>query len=676
MSLLDPLNKVIDVTAHGVIPGAPGAVLVDNTAALNALVNNPANGLRVPSAGAFSPAAVAPQYRGTLYLPPGRYLFEADPTLVATFPVNLADQIDNSQLTPAMQAAQAYRDARPIGDSVRFPEGTTLWLAPGAVLVPGRGCIVDIASLLVCENVQCFDLSRSGLVVFGRAVPVLRPEWWGVTAGVDASASIQRAIDAAIHDRSIAYPIAVAQGSTTSGVTWVRGQRVVQRPSLEVELRGEYRVQQTIDVRADASRNGIWLQHAPPGTSPDATALPSGATVQPPDAATVIRGAWSGGRRRGAALIAGDALGQRPMLRLTRCEGITVQGITFVSSIAGYQPGIELRNSSIEEFGPRLPAAQDITVSSCRFEGAATPLVQVGARAEIVRDDPRVFRVPYALGRNDFGADFCLLSFDDCDFVVRGYGGDSSVAVDVRANQSLPIRYRRCDFSGSASTMMSLWGGTHFLAGCRFANARTPSLSALTESVVPSSGLDAPDASDLFLRAEYPMLVTSSVAEGPLASFERLPSSLPAGQVVVKTVQDLLPGLLALGCVSSSAQLLSTVAPGTMTYAQAADWPVVLVGTRHRSPQNGMVPSVRWGMMNVISSVSRGPLSDRDLNRGAPLVMIGGVYSGDVLVLRGACQSVLIGARTRGLRMERAYPDMPPLPFPATTVFGLLADQR
>ncbi len=692
MSLFDSINKVIDVTAHGVRPGAPGEALVDNTAAFNTIINRGgSDGLRVNTAG-FSPPFVAPQYRGTLYLPPGRYLFRTDPAITLNWLINFANEVGvNGTFRQEMQDAQQARLARPFGDSVRFPEGTTLWLAPGAVLVPERGCVVDISSLLICGDEGCFDLSLGGLVVFGRAVPVLRPEWWRVSSparsgveDVGDSAVIQYAIDAAIHNRSIVYPFVYPQYVVAGGQNvlsrWYRGEKSIRRPSLVVEFRGEYTLQQTVNVRADALHNGIWLQRRTPGNTSDS--LPSGATsftrdgIASSEAATVLRGVWNGGRFRGATLNAGKRLGENPLLRLTFCQGMTVENLTFVCPSGGYQPGIEFRASSVEEFGGAfLAAAQDIAVRQCRFDGTAQPMVQVGARTELFTGRPRLTELPYAIGRNDAGTDLSLLSFEDCEFVLF----DRAIGIDVRANQSFAMRYTRCDFKGGAAAMLSLWGGSHYLHGCRFFNNwRVPSSTPLPSNPTDSRGFELPDSSDLFLRAELPMLVPAAVAapRGALAAYTRLALSSPGGQAVVVTNQDFLPSVLTLGCVSDSVQFLSTVAPGPLVSAQNADWPVVLVGTRHRAPSGSVAPSVRWGLINTARVATRGPDSRRDMKRGGPLAIVGGFYSGGMFVLRAACQSAVVGARmgvTPGVWMEGGA--NPVGSWPATTVFGLRADQ-
>jgi len=672
MSLFDALNKVINVTEHGVRPSRPGEAF-DNTAALNAIIGRGGdNGLRVEPAG-FDPYFVAPQHRGTLYFPAGRYLFDVDPAITTNWSVNLAALIDRSgQLNNAGQVIQSERLRRPFGDSVRFPEGTTLWLAPGAVLVPARGCVVDISSLLVCEDVQCFDLSREGLVVFGRGVPVLRPEWWGVLPGVDASNSIQRAVDAAIHDRSIAYPNAHFVAAPTPH--WEAGERVIQRPSLIVELRGEYTVGRTIDVRGDATRNGLWLQRRLPDDT--SMTLPSGATTKAPDGATVIRGAWSGGRRRGASLL-GHGILDAPLLRLTHCSGITVQDLTFVSPRTDYQPGIELRTSSLDQFTPGvlLPATQCIALARCRFEGAARPLVQVGARVTILPANPPSIDTPSIRPGNDFGSDFSLLSFEDCEFQVHSAG----VGLEVRANQSLPIRYRRCDFSGDAVAFMSLWNSTHYLEGCRFANLRRPASPAAAPVDVRGGGLELPDASDIFLRAEYPWRLSESDARAldDIRAFPRDPTVRLAGEVLIRTEQDLVPGLVVVGCVSRSPQFLATVSPGRGSGMQAAEWPTLLINMRHRAVGTAVGPSVRWGLTCRISSASHGDRSRRDMNRGGPFVVIGGFYSQSIFVHRGACQGAVIGLRTEGVPgVQMGSVDYPEVAWPSTTVFGLRADQR
>lgn len=620
MSLINDLNKVVDVTAYGV--RADPIAGTANLAGFN---------------GAIA-ALLAAGRRGTLYVPPGHYPIDHDPLVTANWQINFS-------LSPGMGENRAAniiaRQNNIFGASVVFRQGTTLWLAPGAVLIPARGCILDISSLLVCETTRCFDLSLGGLVVFGSAVPAVRPEWWGAVPGQDASGAIQSAVDAAIHNRNIRWP-------TTAALHDVRS-----RPPLVVELRGELWVDHTIDVRGDAASNGIVLQHST-GVPPIA---PSGASVGPSDTATVIRGAWRGARRQGASLIAGKLLGQAPVLRLTYCPGITVRNIAFSTDASGYQPSVEVEVST-GVFDSVAAAAQNIAFQSCRFVGASTPLVQVGAHPVVHPPDARS-ALPYIDRDNEIGADLCLLSFEDCDILVLSGG----VGIDVRAQNALPLRYRRCDFSGDAAAFMSLWSATHFLEGCRFENSRAPSTPKPLDRDSPRRGMELPDGSDLFLRKEL---------------------SMPNGMGVVAPFQgDLLAGLTAIGCVSRSHRFLSTVRPVTDNQ-QDQERPVVLLNLHQIAPGTPVSPSIQWGMQSLFSGAEMGARESRPMSRGAPLLVVGGSLSSEIRVLRGSVQSAAVGVRVYRagvldpgpgvvLHYERA-PTAPPTV--RSIVFGLPVDQR
>jgi len=646
MPLIDAINKVFNVADDiAAVGGGLAMGATNRTGFARCIVRTliPSVSVPVPS---NPQRRLSPRPNGTIYVPPGEYRVGPDPVVVDNWLINFNNR-------PIPESALNARKENIFGASLIFPAGTTLWLAPGAVLMPEYGCVIDISSVLVCGNTKCFDLSLGGLVVFGSAVPAVRPEWWGVNREDDASGAIQAAIDAAIHDRIILWPIA---GTV---LAW-------SRPPLIVELRGVYRVGTTLNVRADRSSNGVLLQHRSGGRAP------SGASVAGCNASTVIRGRWDGAQQQGATLVAQKQIGENPILRLTHCTGMTVQGVAFECAQEGYQPAVELRTSSIESLrATSLPATQGMAFRACRFEGMATPLVQVGARTEIIADDP-TFGIPYAVARTEGGSDFSLLFFEDCEFVVAGNG----VAIDVKANQTLPVRYRRCDFSGRANAMLSLWGATHYLQGCYFDNQRAPEDDRL-DAAQPPRGLELPNGSDIFLRAEYPTLYDETLADlsRPFVLFPRLATG-PLGQVLVGFEFDYLPGLTALGCVSRSGQFLSTVMPSDLVAGQNAEWPVVLLSVRHRRAGDGIVPSVRWGLTNNQSSIRRDE-RQRRMHKGGPLLVIGGSYSSDIVFLRGACHGAVVGVRTATLPAVRLvnlpYPGIPSHP---TTVFGLRVDQR
>lgn len=643
MPLIDGLNKVFEVTGlNGDVGDATaGATNLD---AFKRFIKPP----RVGDPGLETAVSAPSRRRNTLYVPPGTYVIDPDPTVMAKWAIDL------SLNPPEAATERTDRLNNAFGASVVFPAGTTLWLAPGAVLMPRRGCIIDISSLLVCEPVRCFDLNldpnpdldRGGLVVFGNAVPAVRPEWWGANPDEDASGAIRAAIDAAIMNRSVSWPRFERIDTNTRPPRVVEGIDTVTRPPLVVELRGNYRVGHSVKVFGDDPGSGILRQHNPAGLM----ALPSRAFVGLRDTSTVIRGAWSGGRRQGASLTAGKTLGQVPLFSLRKCPGISVRNIAFSTAESGYQPAVEIR-SSVSRDGTVSSAAHSIAFRSCRFEGASTPVVQVGAHPPTHPADPPRSTLPYRDPDSEIGADLTFLAFDDCDFVVRRGG----VGIDVRANQTLPVRFRRCDFSGDAVALMSLWNATHFLEGCRFQNSHAPLIPLDTDS----PGSDGPDGSDIFLRREL--------------------SYLEKNGTIVPTTVDFLPGLTAIGCVSFSHRFLSTVRPVSAT-GQDQDWPVVLLNLRQTAPSRPLAASVRWGLQNHASSVEIGNRDTRPMSRGAPLAIIGGVLSSQVQILLGANQSAIVGVRV--WYQGAAYPapgvefaDRPPSGYGSTTIFGLPADR-
>jgi len=224
------------------------------------------------------------------------------------------------------------------------------------------------------------------------------------------------------------------------------------------------------------------------------------------------------------------------------------------------------------------------------------------------------------------GADFTYFTFEDCEIHVS-FGG---VGVDVRASQSVPMRFRRCDFSGHAAAFMSLWNATHYIEDCRFHNAKTPDP---IPPLAPGSrlrGFEAPEGSDLFLRQEYPRL----------DEFGRPRYA----------TDDYLPGVVAIGCVSRSQRFLSSARPNP-NQSQQQHWPVVLVNVRHRPSESPLpsVPSVavRWGQTNIVNSIGRGLPEWRQLGYASPLIIVGGSFSGLIVILRGAVQSAVVGSRVQ-----------------------------
>jgi hypothetical protein len=651
MSLINALNRFQDVTDSGVVADP------DARRGTRPPVRPGWAGTGTNRAG-FSAAIAALRTRrpgtGTLYVPPGRYLIEVEPTIADNWHKNLWQR---SRIFgfDSVYGEIITRIDNQFGASLRIPDRLTLWLAAGAVLVPARGCVIDISSTLVCEATECFDLSLGGLVVFGTRVPIVRPEWWGVE-GVDHTPAVQAAIDAAIHNRAIGWelPWPPRPILPIEGITHQLGHYGYSRPPLGVELRGTYRIAGTLEACGDPRRNGIVATLAPPD-APTA----NGVADPGSNTATVISGAWSGRSRQGAALVASSDTAGIPLFRVIHGAGLTVRGVSFEASGGGYRPCVELR-ASTREFDPALPrptspyaAAQCIGFRACRFAGSSTPLVQVGAPVviESVGDTTHHPRARWSYG----GSDFSLLTFDECEFLPSAGG----VGVDIRAQQTLPTRFRRCDFVGHAEAMMSLWDGTQHLEGCYFhnQNERVPAKRPSSSQDSFLRGYELPDNTDIFLRIEYPT--------GTEASPEY-------------TQGDNLSGLTAIGCVSRSRSFLSTVSPSALV-GQQHETPVLLLNVRHLAPPGTSVPSVQWGLQNHASErISRQDELPRQMSLGAPLVIVGGWFSRPIRVMRGAVQSAVVGARVPGavgagvVELERPILNRT---LPRTDVFGLLADQ-
>ncbi len=143
MSLINDINRVFDVTEYGVRAdpdarrGGPPPVRPPG----------PGRGTATSNMQGFKDAIarlyltnilgnVAPKYSGTLYVPPGRYLIEFDPAVQRNWRLDFSRIFDTTRPeTDYERSFNSVRDSRkanPFGAAVQFPEGITLWLAPGA----------------------------------------------------------------------------------------------------------------------------------------------------------------------------------------------------------------------------------------------------------------------------------------------------------------------------------------------------------------------------------------------------------------------------------------------------------------------------------------------------------------------------------------------------------------
>ena len=452
--------------------GSPPSIGRDtNAARFRTLIDSfpkwpPAGGARVPG--------------GVLYLPPGRYFIEDD--FVGDSEIDPMDGWSHNlvSLGGYRPDLNTQRADNPFGASVRFREDLTLWLAPGAVLVPATGVIVSIASTLVCNANWIFDLSMGGLVVFERNVPKLLASWWDSGESSGHAIAVQHAIDAGIHNRKTAWEELDAVGRT-----------VVQKKFFDpipVELVGELFLQSTVEIRGNDKSNhvlellGTRAFRTPPAFDDFGAPMP------------IVAGAWSGRARQAARLAAADSL-VGPLLRLVGAWGVTIKGIAFRSQGPSRcldvvhtppVPPVYMGGGVVNWSIP--PAVQGIGILNCHFGGSSMPLVQVGtpSAAPLAPAGPYPFSVPVA-PRTNFNADMSTLGFAECRFDVEAFG----MAVDIRAGQSLPIRFSSCDFRGTAGAMVSGRSGTALFDRCRFAND-----SRAVKILGSDPGLEPPSPTD------------------------------------------------------------------------------------------------------------------------------------------------------------------------------------
>lgn len=632
-----------------------------------------------------------------LYVPAGRYHVERQPPVEWT--INLWDQRDHA----AINTWRSRRNRNPFGASLRFPEELTLWMAPGAVFVPDAGCIIHIASPLVCEATRIFDLSDvegrepDRIVVFGRRTPKVLPEWWGVEPGGDSSRAIQHAIDAAIHHRTNHWeaPAPTAPFAYSAGS--------VEYPPIPVELRGDYLLRHPVEVhggsvttpllriigergiREPVSLDVFATPHVgdrPPPTRgfevfPDDRTLyftsvepldpgPEAPTVTPVDLgggvrsqrrllvtigrrlgvfrfrlnlnrgdslvfrvvvepfarmrreisitpATTMGGVWQGREVQGARLAAAPSFAGTALLRLTETSGFALRNLTLdVTNADG---------TSCLEVTPQ----QGMAVQDCEFRGKAVALVHLGPREVLL--PTAAGEAPVAIPSN-YNTDGTGLSVARCSFVVDGGG----VGVALRTGNTVPCQFRECSFTGHAAAMIRAVTGTFLVDHCSFHNL---GYSPPTGAVV--AGFEPPDGADVYLHYQARPEVLAD-PEGVV----RPPASSPG----------YAPALTMSACVSRSPRLLSAPSTrGGTLIAAAADWPSVLLNTRHL-PETGTAEgfSVRWGLRGrpEASAVMLDDVRNARLGYQPPLLIVGGQYAGALRVLPFATPCAFVGPRDLG----------------------------
>lgn len=608
----------------------------------------------------------APEIVGKiLYLPKGRYLIENELDLGYGWSANIWDTF-----AAGINLGGDWNAARlknPFGASVLFPEALTLWLAPGAVLVPVDGAIVHIASSLVCDPMQVFDLSFGGLVVFGRRVPRLLPEWWGARPGEDAAAAIQHAIDAGLHHRVNRWekPLNLSSGSRAPSNY---GETVYGLPPIPVEFRGTYEMHGAAEVRGGQIRTRLLDIIGPRGLAGEAAATDT-RPARPArdvsiDAPILLEGAWQGRRSRGAQLVARapfSATQPEALLRLVDTRGITLRNLSLDTTAV---PGL-----TCAHFVPRQPVVmQGMAVLRCSFEGVDGNLLVLGPLPDVVVPARLPDSPPIARAAN-YGADMTGFALDECDFRHQGSG----YALAIRTSQTVPMRIRGTTFQGDADAMIACWEATFHLDGCRFANTRRPSAPGPS---VP--GFEPPDGVDVYLMNEpmkaRPGLVDPAIQAEP---FKAIPEVVnPA--FVAAPFKDTFPAFTASGCISTSPVFLGTTRfPGSLQYTE---WPVVLLNVRHVPPS--LPPghaSVRWALRpgggQYIQRVDR-QRTER-MGPEPPLVIVGGQYAGMLNAAYGAAPSVVVGARGLvGGLMPINRPPLPSAPVAYFRIFGLPYDQE
>ncbi len=580
---------------------------------------------------------------GTLYFPPGRYRVEVGkPAVIATMPF-LA--------------------------SLVIPDGIEVFLAPGAVLVPDAGCVIDIQGELRCDLVRVFDLRQRGLVIFGQRVAALRPEWWGTGSHPGDVVAVQAALDAAIHNRR-SFRVDAATG------TVVTDHRLV----LPVELLGHYSIESPL--RIDGGEWSEVLDRLHPGLRVPVGRTRPGADRLFPSGRAIVRGVWTGRARQGATLAAAFLWpGLRSsLLQLDRVEGATFRGLALDATMVPGLACVVIDPEPLGRSGTAPIAGHDIGFERCLFRGSRRPMVEIDAPRPVTIPVPIDERIdstePVELNHpvrrslvavqepSRSGADLTGLAFVDCDFEPQ----EGASAVLLRASQTLPMVLRGCRLRGASLAMLDLHAGTVTAEDCEFENETTPLSdppNSLAQQDIETAGFEEPEGTDVYLRNER----ARTLRPGEQAGEQLLP------------VNNFLPQFVALNCVSRSRRVLSTALPFLLT-RQTLNWPTLLLNFRHCPPEGVADPgmaSVLWGLSSRVGGRPDLGSPDFGVRMGfvCPLVMLGGSFAGPLRVFNGTIQCVVVASRGRnGESLRRTLDGRAPVPgvIRNADIFGLRFD--
>ncbi len=596
-------------------------------------------GRRVQAAGAAGQS-------GLLYFPPGRYRIGLPPR-----------NTDEERL--------AFRTTAFLASLV-IPANVELYMSPGAVLVPDRGCVIDIQGALTCDESQVFDLSEDGLVVFGQGIESVRPEWWGAGSVARDWFAVQAAIDAAIHNRR-------SYGFAAGGTTPV----LQVRPALPVELRGNYQIARPLVI--DGGQWSEVLDRLHPGLRGTRPPTPDGGRP-------VVRGVWSGHSRQGASLVATSfqaGASATALLRLDRVAGATIEGVGFDATATMGLGCVKIDVEPTRFLTHPTGARHDNTFRQCRFQGsgrgAAAAMVEADAplgvsRIAELRSPDSVISAGMAFSfpvrqRSRAGADLSGLTFFDCDFEPS----QGASAVLLRSNQTLPMVLRSSRFVGDSLAMVDLWGGTTLADDCLFANRRSPAADPqpVTLDLIRRVGFEEPEGTDFHLRFEH-------VIDRRFEPTRPIAPDRTVGDAEFP-LDDTLPAITAFRCTSRSRRVLSTAIPYPWLL-QWPGWPSFLVDHRHLvgDPPAQPIAAVLWGMHSkIVPSLSGpGPRQEQRMDFAAPLVLLNGQYSGILRIYNAALQCAVVGSRDRagGGFTVRVDPRVMGLTW-NTAVYGLRVDQ-
>lgn len=414
---------------------------------------------------------------GVLWFPPGAYVLEPPSTRV---------------------------EGRVHRPHLYVPDNIVLWFSPGARLVLARDFVLDIEGEIDAGLYPIFSSGpESGVVVFsGQRVGKVHPEWWGAVGdGVhDDTDAVQAAIDAASNHRHV-YSVASSEVFLPPIPVHLTGSYAIRR-ALKVGLNRE-----SFTVGADpATLLGDPLGHLHGDLTPRASTL-----------ACHLRGNSGLASEAGPHTLRwlGTPAGGPAMVYVRGSFSPLIEDVSFATAPdTAVDACLALEGSltTRRDLDPPSAVMEQGVVRRCSLRGARRRLLRVGPA-------PRIRRVPKVASRPSedlvdvsatrTGDDLVNLVLDGCLFEPA----EGARAVEVHAENTLPMELRSCVFRGGSSGMVRFHSGSGAVLACTFDNSQQDGLDLHLDTEA-ASGPSVPVPGESAMNYAHPVPGSLTVVHG------------------------------------------------------------------------------------------------------------------------------------------------------------------